>query len=259
MGFGKVYLVGAGPGDPELLTLRALKLLQQADVLLYDRLVSPEIRALAHPEAKLIPCGKGPGEQEEVQQWIFEQMLLHSTEGKLVVRLKSGDPCVFGRGGDEWLFLTQHGIEVEMVPGLSSSIAAATSCGIPLTHRNLSRAFTVVTGHRKGEEPTEWSRYAAIDTLVVLMGVGERASIASALIDAGRPAFEPVAFIERATTHRERVLTATLEEVARGEVEVEAPAVFVIGWVVALRDQLIPQVAQLQETAVLAASSGDLR
>lgn len=240
----KVYLVGAGPGNPELLTLKAHRLLGAAEVIVYDRLVGPEILALANPRARLLYAGKHGGDQERVQTWILHQLLAFSRRGQTVVRLKGGDPCVFGRGGDEWQFLRSHGIEVEVVPGLTSAVAAPTAAGIPLTHRGLSRAFTVVTGHRHEEAPTDWSRYAGVDTLVILMAVAERAAIARELIAAGRPAAEPVAFLEKATTPGERVIVATLDDVAQGRVEVGAPAVFVVGWVVTLRDQLVANAQQ---------------
>lgn len=240
----KVFLTGAGPGDPELLTVRAVRVLQAADVVLYDRLVSAEVLAVANPEAEFIYAGKSEGEQEQVQQWINEQLLAHARAGKLVVRLKGGDPLVFGRGAEEWRFLVENGVEVEEVPGLSSAYAAPGGAGIPLTFRGISRAFAVVTGRCENGAPTDWSRYAAVDTLVILMGVRGRAGIAQALIDAGRPAAEPVAFIERSTTDRERVIVCTLEEVASGLTEVESPAVFVAGEVVHLRPNLLREYVQ---------------
>jgi uroporphyrin-III C-methyltransferase len=235
---GKVYLVGAGPGDPELLTVKALRILRRADVVLFDRLVTPEILAEANPDAVLIYAGKQAGEQEVVQPWIIEQMALHARRGKAVVRLKGGDPCVFGRGGEERRALVEQDVEVEIVPGLSSAVSVPESAGIPLTYRGVARAFAVVTGQCRGGEETNWASFAAVDTLVVLMGVSARASIAQALISAGRSPDEPVAFIERGTTRDERVITATLGEVSDGAVEVDSPAVFVIGEVVRLRDEL---------------------
>jgi uroporphyrin-III C-methyltransferase len=235
---GKVYLIGAGPGDPDLLTVKALRVLRAADVVLYDRLVSPEVLALADPGAAFLYAGKHAGEQEPVQQWIVEQMVAHARRGCTVARLKGGDPCVFGRAGEEWQALRAEGIEVELVPGISSAVAVAGLAGIPVTFRGLSRAFAVVTGHCQDPAETEWSRYAAVDTLVILMGVKHRAAIAGELIRAGRPPEEPAAFIERGTTAEERVVTATLGEIAAGGIQVEAPAVFVVGRVVALRREL---------------------
>ena len=235
---GKVYLVGAGPGDPELLTLKALRLLRAADVVLYDRLVGPEILALANPAAKMVYAGKHEGEQEAIQNWICEQILAEAAQGRTVLRLKGGDPCVFGRGAEEWLLLRQHDIDVEIVPGVSSAVAVPATAGIPVTFRGLSRSFAVVTGHCCKVDEMDWSRVAGIDTLVILMGVKEREAIARALIAAGRPPREPAAFIERGTTPEERVVESTLADIARGTVEVNPPAVLVVGAVVALRREL---------------------
>lgn len=240
----KVYLVGAGPGDPELLTVKAQRILREADVVLYDRLVSPEVLAEADSHAELIYVGKHEGEQESAQKLVHELMVEHALRGRRVVRLKGGDGCVFGRAGEEWLTLVRSGIDVELVPGISSALAAPALAGIPLTFRNVSRGFAVVTGHCAGDHPVDWRDWARIDTLVILMGVKNRASIAAALIDAGRDSNEPAVFVERATTPTERVIETTLGEVARGGVEVEAPAVFVIGAVAALRAELAKYVME---------------
>ncbi|MGE5647600.1 MAG: uroporphyrinogen-III C-methyltransferase [Acidobacteriota bacterium] len=236
---GKVYLVGAGPGALDLLTVKALRILRSADVVLYDRLITPEILAQAGPGAELIYAGKHAGEQEEIQARILEQMIRHAERGRTVARLKGGDPCVFGRGGEEWRALAERGIDVEIVPGVSAAVAVPEAAGIPVTFRGVARSFAVVAGHcgRGGE--IDWTRLAGVDTLVILMGVAGRAGIASELIRAGRNAAEPVAFIERGTTRDERVVTSTLAEVAAGKVEVEAPAVFVAGEVVGLREELV--------------------
>lgn len=234
----KVYLIGAGPGDPDLLTVKAQRVLQTVEVVLYDRLVSPEVLLAVNSAAELIYVGKHEGEQESTQQLILELMLRRVSEGKTVARLKGGDPCVFGRAGEEWLFLVRHGVEVEVIPGISSALAAPELAGIPLSYRGLSQGFAVVTGHRAGANGIYWQDYARVDTLVILMGVKNRASIARALIGAGRPADEPAVFIERATTPEERVIDSTLGDVAAGAVEVESPAVFVVGEVAALRSEL---------------------
>jgi uroporphyrin-III C-methyltransferase len=244
----KVYLMGAGPGDPELLTVKALRILRAADIVLYDRLVSAEVLALANPAAELIYVGKHEGEQESTQQLIFELLLQHARAGKTVARLKGGDPCVFGRAGEEWLSLARNGIEVEIVPGVSSALAAPELAGVPLTYRGLSHGFAVVAGHCAGAGGVDWRDYARVDTLVILMGVQERAHIARALIRAGRRADEPAVFVERSSTPEERVVDTTLGAVAAGGVEVEAPAVFVIGAVAALRTELA--VRALEEVAL---------
>jgi uroporphyrin-III C-methyltransferase len=234
----KVYLIGAGPGDPDLLTVKAHRVLQRVDVVLYDRLVSAEVLAVANPSAELIYVGKHEGEQETVQQAIFDLMLHRARAGNSVARLKGGDACVFGRGGEEWLHLARNGVEVEVIPGVSSALAAPALAGVPLTYRGVSRGFAVVTGHCTGRDPVDWDAYARVDTLVILMGVKDRAHIARSLIRAGRRRDEPAVFIERATTADELIRDTTLGEVAAGEVEVESPAVFVIGAVAALRAEL---------------------
>jgi uroporphyrin-III C-methyltransferase len=234
----KVYLVGAGPGDPDLLTVKAHRLLKQADAVLYDRLVSAEILALINPRASMIYVGKWQGEQERVQNEIHELLLAEARPGRTVVRLKGGDPMIYARGGEEWEHLVRAGIDVEVVPGISAAFAVPSLAGIPLTYRGVAASFAVATGHRQNLDAGTWTQYRAIDTLVVLMGVEFRDIIAAQLIAAGRSPDEPIAFIERGTTRNEKVVTATLGEVARGLVEVKSPAVFVIGEVVRLRKRL---------------------
>jgi uroporphyrin-III C-methyltransferase len=240
---GKVYLIGAGPGDPDLLTVKAQRILRSAKLVLYDRLVSPEVLLTASPDAVLVYVGKHEGEQEQTQQVIFDLMLERALKGQTVVRLKGGDPCVFGRAGEEWLMLVRSGVEVEVIPGISSALAAPLLAGVPLTFRGLSRGFAVVTGHCAGGGVC-WEHYAAVDTLVILMGVQNRREIASDLIRAGRPADEPAVFVERSTTPEERVIDTTLGDVARGSVEVESPAVFIVGAVAGLREELRARVAE---------------
>ena len=236
---GKVWLVGAGPGDPELLTLKALRALEAADVVLYDRLVSDEILALANPSSELLYAGKVQGQQDEIQEFIFRMLVDYAKSGKRVVRLKGGDPLVFGRGAEEWQCLNDAGIEVEIVPGISSAVAVPGMVGIPVTYRGVADGFAVITGHLRSEgEEVDWSKYARVDTLVILMGVATRAAIAAELIRHGRPSEQPVAFVERGSTERERVVLSTLGAVARGEVEVSNPAVFVAGEVVGIRGAL---------------------
>lgn len=234
----KVYLVGAGPGDPELLTRKALRLLEQAEVILYDRLVTAEILALANPDATFIYAGKQQSQQEEIQSEIYALLLRYGRRARTMVRLKGGDPMVFGRGGEELQFLAQHGFEVEVVPGVSSAIAAPAAAGIPLTYRGVAASFAVIAGHRQSITTLDWSVYRHIDTLVVLMGVENRTIIAESLIDNGRPTTQPVAFLVKATTGEQRIVESTLGDVAFGNVKVEAPAVFVIGEVVRLRTEI---------------------
>jgi uroporphyrin-III C-methyltransferase len=235
---GKLYLIGAGPGAAELLTVKAARVLGECDVVLYDRLTTPEVLALARADAQLVYVGKHDGEQEREQARIFELILEHAAAGRTVARLKGGDPLVFGRGAEEWEVALEHGIEVELIPGISSAIAVPGLAGIPLTFREVSRGFAVVTGHWKNGTNMEWAPYAKIDTLVVLMGTQQRVLIAESLIAAGRSPSEPVAFIERGSMADQRVVEAQLAAVAQGEVEVRGPAVMVIGEVVRQRKKL---------------------
>jgi uroporphyrin-III C-methyltransferase len=242
---GRICLVGAGPGDPELLTVRAARLLARADAVLHDRLISPEILALIRPGAEVINVGKEEGQQESGQLRIHELLEDCARRHSLVVRLKSGDPFVFGRGAEEWAWLAARGFAVEVVPGISSSLAVAALQGIPPTCRGFASGFAVVTGHQAVDDSGFWARYAAVDTLIVLMGVQNRAAIAAALIAAGRNGDGPVAFIERGSTPRERVVLSDLKSVAAGHVEVQSPAVFVSGDVVRCRELLLPALAEL--------------
>jgi uroporphyrin-III C-methyltransferase len=234
---GKVFLVGAGPGDPELLTVKALRILEHAEVVVYDRLVSAGVLRLA-ARALLIDGGKRQGEQERIQDEINGLLVHHAQAGRNVARLKAGDPMLFARGAEEWEHLVRHGIEVEVVPGVSSALAVPSLAGIPPTYRGVAASFAVIAGHRENFMRTDWSLYAQLDTLVILMGVDNREYIAESLIRHGRDASQPVAFIENGTTPGERVIEATLSAVAAGEVDVNPPAVFVIGDVVRLRRRL---------------------
>ena len=187
----RVWLVGAGPGDPELLTLKAARLIGEADVVLYDRLVSPEILAMARPDADLIDVGKRPG-GSHTQGVLNELLVLHARSGRRVVRLKGGDPFLFGRGGEEVEVLAQHGIACEVVPGVSSSLAGPAAAGIPVTHRQVARAVTIVTGHEATDsDPVDWSAVGRLGgTLVVLMGVERRGAIVAKLVESGLAEWE---------------------------------------------------------------------
>ncbi len=232
-----VYLVGAGPGDPGLLTRRAAELLAQADVVLYDRLVHPSVLALAPVAAELIDVGKRPGgagagraRQDEIDQLLIH----HGQRSPTVVRLKGGDPFVFGRGGEEADVLARAGVRCEVVPGVSSAFAVPAVVGIPVTHRGLSSAVTVVTG--RVDDPVDgvqWESLARMDgTLVILMGMMDRAEIADALQRGGKPASTPTAVIERGTTADQAVVRTTLDQLAA--VPLGSPAVIVVGPVAAL-------------------------
>ncbi len=232
-----VYLVGAGPGDPELLTVRAARLLGAADVVLYDRLVADETLALAPESAEMIDVGKSPGNssiQARINEQLVETALLHPRG--VIVRLKGGDPYLFGRGGEEVEALAEAGIDYQVVPGVTSALAAPSAVGIPVTHRDLARSVTIITGHDATDnEPIDWKPFAAMGphhTLVVMMGARKRGFIARSLIDAGASPDTPVAFIESATTEHQRVVTGVLGNV--DALDVHPPVVFVIGAVATL-------------------------
>ncbi|NPA33048.1 MAG: uroporphyrinogen-III C-methyltransferase [Aquificae bacterium] len=237
---GKVYIVGAGPGDPELLTLKAYKLLKNADVVLYDRLVNEDILSLVKKDCKLVYVGKEDGKHTLPQEEINKLLLFYAKIYKTVVRLKGGDPFIFGRGAEEALFLEKNGIPYEFVPGVSSFYAVPEYAGIPLTFRGISSSFAVVTGHETvgKQKYVDWKAFKDVDTLVVLMGVKNRQKIAKELIDAGRNPFEPVAFIEKGTTPEQKVVISNLREVSQNPPEVHPPAVMVVGRVVELHDFL---------------------
>lgn len=229
---GTVHLVGAGPGAADLLTVRAARLLAEADVVLVDRLVDAATLDLVSDHAEIIQVGKTlGGDQDAVQATITRLMISHARAGRTVVRLKGGDPMVFGRGGEEVRELSRAGIDVVVTPGVSSLLAAAASGRFGLTQRNVASAFAVVTG--TGVKGIDWARYVAVDTIVILMGVRPRARIAADLMAAGRRGDEPVAFVESATLPAERIVASTLAAVAAGQVDVSNPAVWVIGNVVA--------------------------
>ena len=230
---GHIALVGAGPGDPDLLTVRAARLIALADVVVHDALVSADVLALVSPDAELIDVGKRPG-RGVAQELTNELLICLATDGKRVVRLKGGDPFVFGRGGEEATALAAAGFACEIVPGITSAIAAPAAAGIPVTYRGLAASFTVVTGHRQfGEKPVNWRALAQCDgTLVVLMGVAERAVIAAGLINGGLAADTPVAAIRLATTSDQFVVRCRLDELA--ELVIESPSTLVIGAVAAL-------------------------
>jgi uroporphyrin-III C-methyltransferase len=239
---GSVWLVGAGPGDPGLLTMHAAHALAEADVVLHDALVSPEILALA-PRARLEPVGKRAGLRRTPQLRINERMIRLAREGLRVVRLKGGDPLVFGRGGEEALALAAAGIHFRIVPGISAGIGGTAAAGIPVTHRGLAHSVAFVTGHdANGELPDiNWLALArGADVLVLYMALRRIGAIAARLRAAGRDDVEPVAFITDATTPRQRVAITTLAESERTATAIpsHAPTLIVIGPVVALRSLL---------------------
>lgn len=242
MRLGTVYLVGAGPGDPGLLTVRGLELLRKADVIVYDRLVNPSLLDESSPDALRIFAGKLAGGHSLPQEQINALLIAHARRDRRVVRLKGGDPFVFGRGGEEAEALAAAGIPFEVVPGVSSAVAVPAYAGIPLTHRGLASSFAVVTGHEdgcKGEPAVEWERLAtAVDTLVVLMGARTLSRIVRELLAHGRSPETPVALIRWGTTEAQQTITGTLADILDKAVGLQPPVVAVIGDVVRLRGRL---------------------
>ncbi len=239
---GRVILVGAGPGDPKLITLRGAEALGEADVVVYDRLVAPALLELAPSGAELRYVGKEPGRAPMSQGAIDALLVRRARSGRVVVRLKGGDPFVFGRGGEEVQACVRAGIAVEVVPGVTSAVAAPAAAGIPLTHRGVARSFAVVTGSTAHAEDTvDLRRMAtATDTLVVLMAAGKLAETCATLVSAGRPASEPAAVVQWAWTADQRMVTGTLEDLPAlaSAANVGPPATLVVGAVAALGAEL---------------------
>jgi uroporphyrinogen III methyltransferase/synthase len=237
-----VYLVGAGPGDPGLLTVRAAELIGRADVILYDRLVPAEALAGARPDAELVYVGKQGGGEQVPQAETDRLLVEHGRAGRTVVRLKGGDPFVFGRGGEEALVCLEAGIPFEVVPGVTAGVAAPAYSGIPVTHRQLASGVAFVTGHEdpaKPETALDWPAIAAFPgTLVLYMGVRALPRIAERLIAGGRSPDEPAAVVERGTMTGQRTVLSTLSAVASDARALRAPAITLIGPVAALREQL---------------------
>ena len=244
MRVGAVYLVGAGPGDPGLLTVRGLELLRQAEVIVYDRLVNPALLDEAPAQALRFFAGKLAGTHSLPQEQINALLVAHARRGRTVVRLKGGDPFVFGRGGEEAEALAAAGIRFEVVTGVSSALAVPACAGIPLTHRRLASSFAVVTGHQDGCKPEDFVDVgevgAAVDTLVVLMGVRSLSRIVDELLAHGRSPLTPVALIRSGTTEHQDTITGTLADVVdrAAAAALEPPVVIVVGEVVRLRDRL---------------------
>ncbi|NWC90698.1 MULTISPECIES: uroporphyrinogen-III C-methyltransferase [unclassified Pseudomonas] len=230
----KVWLVGAGPGDPELLTLKAARALREADAVLIDDLVNPAL--LEHcPAARLITVGKRGGCRSTPQAFIHRLMLRYARQGKCVVRLKGGDPCIFGRGGEEAAWLRQHGVEVELVNGITAGLAGATQCDIPLTLRGVSRGVTLVTAHTQDDSSLNWRALAeGGTTLVIYMGVAKLGEIRQQLRDAGMSDDMPVAMIENASLPQQRECRSSLSRMHDDAqaFALKSPAILVIGRVV---------------------------
>lgn len=243
---GKVYLVGAGPGDPGLMTVKGLELIRRADVIAFDRLIPPAILGEARPDAECVDVGKLPQKHRLSQDEINALLIDRAQQGKTVVRLKGGDPFVFGRGGEEALACIAAGVPFEVVPGVSSAIAVPAYAGVPVTHRGVVRSFTVATGHDNPDQPDgEGLDYAALaaasklGTLVLLMGVFHLGAIAEKLIAHGIAADAPALCVEWGTTPSQRTAEGPLSEIAArvAEAGLQSPALTVIGEVVRLRGQ----------------------
>ncbi|MEK9198471.1 uroporphyrinogen-III C-methyltransferase [Lysinibacillus halotolerans] len=240
---GTVYIVGAGPGDEELITVKGLNCIKKADVILYDRLINPNLLKYAKKGAEIISCGKLPNCHTMQQNTINLELVKYAKQGKIVTRLKGGDPFIFGRGGEEAEACINAGVPFEIVPGITSSIATAAYAGIPVTHRNYSSSFALITGHRKQGETDNmnWSALASsIDTLAIYMGMRNLKHITEQLIANGKSKETPVALIHKGTTAFQRTLVGTLdniEEMAKQE-QITNPSMIIVGEVVRLREKL---------------------
>lgn len=236
---GKAYIVGAGPGDPELLTFKAARVLSEAEVVLYDRLVNPAIMDHIRYGARRIYVGKRPGHPSMSQHDINRLIVEHVLEGSIVVRLKGGDPFIFGRGGEECLELAGLNLPFEVIPGISSALAVPAYAGIPLTQRNEATGFTVISGHlHPDSNPYEWDVLAKTSTLVILMGLKNLGSIMDGLVRNGKPADTPVAIIQWGTTSHQQVTTGTVATIARKAQGIAPPAIVVCGEVVKYHERL---------------------
>mgnify|MGYP001561010109 CR=1 FL=1 len=239
MSNGQVFLIGAGPGDPELLTLKAVRALAQADVVLIDDLVDRRVLEFA-PRARVIAVGKRGGCKSTPQEFIERLMVRLAVRGKIVARVKGGDPFVFGRGGEEALTLAQAGVACEVIPGVTAGIGVPAALGIPVTHRDIAHGVTFVTGHTRAGGGPDWAALARTGTtLVIYMGMKRLPEIATALRAAGMPAETPAAAIQHGTTQRQRHVIATLATLADAvrDAELDSPALIVIGRVVGLAKQ----------------------
>ena len=238
---GKVYLTGAGPGDIELLTVKALRLVREADVIIYDRLANPEILKEAKDGCEFIYVGKEDSHhtlpQEEINEIIYKSALQYDT----VVRLKGGDPLVFGRGGEEAIYLRERGVKFEFIPGITSAIAVPEYAGIPVTHRGVTVSFRVVTGHEskdKSHSQIPWENYKTDDTIIFLMGLHRLEYISNRLIEIGKPTDYPVAVISKGTTKDAKTVIGTLDTIYEKAKDLPTPALIIVGQVVKLREQL---------------------
>jgi uroporphyrin-III C-methyltransferase len=238
---GKVYLTGAGPGDIELLTVKALRVVKEADVIIYDRLANPEILKEAKDGCEFIYVGKEDSNHSLPQDEINEAIYQNALKYENVVRLKGGDPLVFGRGGEEGIYLYERDIKFEFIPGITSAIAVPQYAGIPVTHRGITVSFRVVTGHEsnnKEHSQITWENFISDDTIIFLMGLHRLKHISKKLMEIGKPADYPVAVISRGTTKDEKTVVGTLDTIWELAKDLPTPALIVVGKVVELREQL---------------------
>ena len=252
---GKVYLVGAGPGHPDLMTVKAYRLVGEADVIVYDRLVQEECLAHARKDAERVYMGKAPGRHESRQPEISEMIARKARSGNMVVRLKGGDSLLFSRGGEEAEYLASRGIPFEFIPGVTSALAAPAAAGIPVTHRDLSSCFCVITGHERADHTgqpfnMDWEALARMDTLAVLMGVKNLPRLTSLLMENGKPPDTPATLVQQAYWPGERVLFSTLENISKDaeEAGIEPPAVFLVGPVVSAKSRFEQTHRDLERT-----------
>jgi len=238
---GKVYLTGAGPGDIELLTMKAARVIKEADVIIYDRLANPDILEMAKDGCEFVYVGKEDGRHSVPQDDINEVIYQNALKNANVVRLKGGDPFVFGRGGEEAAYLFQRQIKFEIIPGITSAISAPAYAGIPVTHRGVAVSFRVVTGHESPNKKVSqipWENFKTDDTIVFLMGLHNLPQISAKLIEIGKEKGYPVAVISRGTTKDQKVVVGTLENIVEKAEGIPTPALIIVGHVVELREQL---------------------
>ena len=235
---GKVYLVGGGPGDPGLITVKGLELLRHADVVLYDHLIAPQLLNEVPQTAECISVGKSAGQHSFTQAQINDLLLEKAQTHQIIVRLKGGDPFVFGHGGEECEILAAAGIEFEVVPGVSSAFAVPAYAGIPLTHRDHARQFTVVTGRDRDGNLPNWDNLPRQGTLVFLMSLARLPEIVAGLQSHGWAAETPAALIQRGTTPDQKVVISTLNGIVSGAAEIKSPSVFIVGQVVSLSETI---------------------
>ncbi|HJW18967.1 MAG TPA: uroporphyrinogen-III C-methyltransferase [Candidatus Nitrosotalea sp.] len=241
---GKVFIVGAGPGDPKLITLKAVESIKSADIVLYDRLVSKKIVAMIPKRAEKMYVGRDVGDDYTHQNTTNDMMVEFAKKNKNVVRLKGGDPFIFGRGGEEAEFLRKHKVKYEIIPGITSGIGSAAYSGIPLTHREYASSVVFVTGHedaKKTEGVVDWKKLAkAVDTIVIMMGLSRLDIISKKLISGGLSKNTPVAVIQNGTTDEHRMIKGTLLNISKkvNEAKIKPPAIVVVGKVVNLSDKI---------------------